>query len=438
MPLRPIDAVARVQARVTLPPMRARTFSLLPVVLFAACASAPPASPVTESAAPVAPVVAPVAAPATAAAAATSAAAPAATPAATSTVTSAATPAAEAGPTATEPVAADLAATREAFVLATAARYGLSAEAIRSALDGAEIKPAIIAAMRRPAEAKPWRDYRPIFITDARIAASAKFMRTHAEALARAERQTGVPAEIITAIIGVETGFGANQGKFRVLDALYTLAFAYPRSGDPAKAERERQRELFFRDELAQLFALASEDHLDITALRGSYAGAMGWGQFMPSSWRAYAVDGDGDGRRDLFGDPDDVIASVANYFQKRGQWVRGGQVMTPAQRAADATGALPAWQDMRPLAEWARAGVRPQGVVDDADAPAGVLVLEGARGDETWLVFDNFRAITRYNTSSLYATAVYQLAQAAFDAVHAASTAATPSAMPATPTRPR
>jgi membrane-bound lytic murein transglycosylase B len=327
---------------------------------------------------------------------------------------------------------ADLPAVREAFVQTTAARYGLPADAIRATLDDAEIKPAIIAAMRRPAEAKPWRDYRPIFITDARIAASARFMQEHAAALARAERQTGVPAEIVTAIIGVETGFGANQGRFRVLDALYTLAFAYPRSGDPTTAERERQREWFFRDELAQLFALANEDHLDITALRGSYAGAMGWGQFMPSSWRAYAVDGDGDGKRDLFDDPDDVIASVANYFLERGQWLRGGQVMTLAARAADAPAPPAPWQDMRPLADWARVGVRPLGLVDDADAPAGLLLLDGAQGSEAWLVFDNFRAITKYNTSSLYATAVYQLAEAALAASRAATAASDAAPLPA------
>ncbi len=397
-------AVARAGVRDTLPAMRALTSSLLLAVLLAGCASAPRPNPDAAAAAPAAPV-------------------PAATPA-TSVTTApgmAATTGNDSTSTATDADASVMAA-REDFIRSTAARYGLPVEAIRATLDGAEIKPSIIAAMRRPAEARPWRDYRPIFITDARINASVRFMQAHADALARAEQQTGVPAEIITAIIGVETGFGANQGKFRVLDALYTLAFAYPRSGDPAQAARERQRELFFRDELAQLFALASEDHLDITALRGSYAGAMGWGQFMPSSWRAYAVDGDGDGKRDLFNDADDVIASVANYFLRRGQWVRGGQVMTRAEHAVDiraSAAALPAaapgnWQDMRPLADWDALGVFAAGVVDDANARAGLLVLDGADGMENWLVFDNFRAITKYNTSSLYATAVYQLARAA------------------------
>ncbi|WP_330970450.1 lytic murein transglycosylase, partial [Lysobacter sp. A3-1-A15] len=124
---------------------------------------------------------------------------------------------------------------------------------------------------------------------------------------------------------------------YPVVDALYTLAFAYPRTGDPAKADRENRREAFFRGELAQLFALGQEQDLDITTLKGSYAGAMGWGQFMPSSYREFAVDGDGDGRIDLFGSTDDVFASIANYFVNKGGWVRGGPVVVRAERDPDA-----------------------------------------------------------------------------------------------------
>ncbi|HWS77460.1 MAG TPA: lytic murein transglycosylase B, partial [Thermomonas sp.] len=215
----------------------------------------------------------------------------------------------------------DISVARAEFVRSTAQRFDIPAAQIEAVLARAEIRDSIINAMSRPAEAKPWRDYRPIFIQPKRIEGGRAFMAEHRDALQRAEDKYGVPKEIITAIIGVETSYGGNKGSYAVVDALYTLAFAYPRTGDPAKHARENQREAFFRDELAQLFALGKEEGFDITTLKGSYAGAMGWGQFMPSSYRDYAVDGDGDGKRDLFNDLDDVFASVANYFAKKGKW---------------------------------------------------------------------------------------------------------------------
>jgi membrane-bound lytic murein transglycosylase B len=202
---------------------------------------------------------------------------------------------------------------RAAFVAETATKYGLDAAYIESVLARAQIREATIAAMSRPAETKPWRDYRPIFITQQRIDGGRAFIAEHREQLARVEAQYGVPAEVIVAILGVETSWGSNTGKTSVLDALYTLAFNYPRTNLPDKIARENQREAFFRDELAQLMKLGKETGLDITTLNGSYAGAMGWGQFMPSSYRLYAVDGDGDGMRDLFNDLADEFASVAN-----------------------------------------------------------------------------------------------------------------------------
>ena len=202
-------------------------------------------------------------------------------------------------------------------------------------LDQAQVRQPIIAAMSRPAErVKPWNEYRPMFISKARIDGGRAFLAEHRAELDRVQQRTGVPAEVIVAIIGVETSYGRNAGSHRVLDALYTLAFYYPRSGDPAKLEREVRRELFFRDELAKLFELGHEEKLDITTLKGSYAGAMGMGQFMPSSYLDYAVDGNGDGRRDLFTSYDDVFSSIANYFVKKGGWVRGGQVAVPATLA--------------------------------------------------------------------------------------------------------
>ena len=193
------------------------------------------------------------------------------------------------------PTVAPTAEQRAAFARDAAQRFGVDAAYVESVLARAQIRDSIVTAMSRPAEAKPWRDYRPIFITQSRIDQGRAFLATHRDALARVEAQTGVPAEVIVAILGVETSYGGNTGKFSVVDALYTLAFAYPRTGDPAKAAREDARTAFFRDELAQLFALGKETGLDVTTLTGSYAGAMGWGQFMPSSYRDYAVDGDGD-----------------------------------------------------------------------------------------------------------------------------------------------
>lgn len=302
---------------------------------------------------------------------------------------------------------------RPQFVRDTAAKYGIDPAYIESVLAGAEIRDSIITAMSRPAEAKPWRDYRPIFITQGRIDGGRRFLATHRGALSRVEAQTGVPAEIIVSIIGVETSYGANTGKFDVVDALYTLAFAYPRTGDPAKAERENRREAFFRDELGQLFALGKETGMDISTFKGSYAGAMGLGQFMPSSYRDYAVDGDGDGRRDLFTNYDDMFASVANYFLKKGGWVPGGPVVVRANldpsRVPFEPGAL---EPNYTLADLATRGYRPLSNVP-ANETAVPLNLDGASGPEHWLGFRNFYAITRYNISKHYAMAVYQLAEA-------------------------
>lgn len=302
---------------------------------------------------------------------------------------------------------------RAAFIRDTAATYGIDTAYIASVLAQAEKRDSIIKAMSRPAEAKPWRDYRPIFISQARIDGGQAFLAKHRDALAKVEARYGVPAEIIVSIIGVETSYGGNTGSHSVIDALYTLAFFYPRSGDPAKADRENRREAFFRGELAQLFALGKETGLDITALTGSYAGAMGWGQFMPSSYREYAVDGNGDGKRDLFNSTDDVFASIANYFVHKGGWVRGGPVAVRATRDARLPDFEP--EGLEPVftqADLAARGYRPARPVA-AGENAVPLNLDGAAGREYWLGFRNFYAITRYNISKHYAMAVYQLAEA-------------------------
>jgi membrane-bound lytic murein transglycosylase B len=290
----------------------------------------------------------------------------------------------------------------QAFIREMAARHGFNATQLRATFSRAQAQPSIIAAMSRPAEAKPWYAYREIFINPKRIQGGVQFWRTHAAALARAEQVYGVPPQIVVAIIGVETQYGGNMGKYRVFEALSTLAFGYPR------------RAAFFRKELESYLLLTRAEGIDPLTLRGSYAGAMGLGQFMPSSFLSYAVDFDGDGHRDLWNNPTDAIGSVANYFKKNG-WRPGQPVATPASVSGARYPALVSERLSPPkssVASLRSQGVAPREPVSDAQA-AMLLEFVGRTGPEYWLGFDNFYAITRYNRSQLYALAVYQLSQA-------------------------
>ena len=299
-----------------------------------------------------------------------------------------------AGPTALTPQQ------RSEFAAEVAKEHGVSAAAVEAVLGQARYQQSIIDAITRPAEAKPWKAYRPIFLTPQRIADGRAFLAQHREALTQVEADTGVPAEIVVAILGVEISYGRITGSYRVLDALYTLAFYYPK------------RAPFFRSELMHAFPLVRDEALDLSAIKGSYAGAMGWGQFMPSSYRAYAKDGDGDGKRDLFGSLPDVFASVANYFVAHG-WQRDQPVVVPAARAAKAQALKP--ETLEPtysLLELGNLGYRPRTAIGHA-ADATLLTLDGAQGEEYWIAFKNFYVISRYNRSPLYSLAVYQLSQA-------------------------
>jgi len=358
--------------------IRRALLSLVPIAL-AACAAQQPESPPPPPSAPVEPPVAllpPVPQPPE-------------RPVAPASVTDPAIPEAQ---------------RREAFVAWAVQSFGVDANAVRASLSQAQVLQTTLDVMNRPAEAvKPWRDYRPIFLTQQRIDGGRAFYAAHRADLDRIAAQTGVPAEMIVAIIGVETMYGGNTGKYRVLDALSTLAFDYPK------------RAPFFAAELAQLFALAQEEHFDPAAPTGSYAGAMGWGQFMPSSWRNWGRDGDGDGRRDLIADPDDVFASIANYFVAHG-WQRGAPVAGRADKAAGAPDFLPpdpkALDPVYPLAFLESKGYRLRSGEPRADG-AVVVALDGDAGREYWLGYRNFYVITRYNRSPMYAMAVWQLAQA-------------------------
>nr|WP_290594930.1 lytic murein transglycosylase B [Arenimonas sp. SCN 70-307] len=303
-------------------------------------------------------------------------------------------------------------ALREAFLAHAAERYALTAEEVETWLARSAYRQGIVNAMARPAErTKAWREYRPIFISDRRIADGRAFLARHRAQLEKVQADTGVPAELIVAIIGVETSYGGNTGSHQVLDALYTLGFFYPVSGDPAQVERETNRGRFFRDELAQVMLLAKEEQLDLAALKGSYAGAMGYGQFMPSSYRAYARDGDGDGRRDLFGSLPDVFASIANYFVAHG-WQPGQPVVALARKDEDAEPFVAEGLEAKyTLAELGEKGYRPAEALGH-DLKATLVTLEGSGGTEHWLGFQNFYAITRYNRSPMYAMAVHQLSR--------------------------
>lgn len=298
------------------------------------------------------------------------------------------------------------------LVLEVAHDTGKSSDALNALLDGAQMKQPILDAISRPAEGKPWRDYRPIFLTDKRIGEGVAFYRQHRELLERIGQQYGVAPEYVVAILGVETFYGRIPGKYKVLDALVTLGLYYP------------PRAPFFRAELKTLLELP-DDHLagPLDTLTGSYAGAQGWGQFMPSSIRDFAVDADGDGRIDLQRSLPDILASVANYFARHG-WVRGGPVSARAQPDGAAKpiavkDAKPQW----PLEQLEAWGYAPLQSIPP-DQPSSLQTLEGPTGPEYWFTFDNFYVITRYNRSPLYAMAVNQLAQAIADGVAAAAPA--------------
>ena len=261
----------------------------------------------------------------------------------------------------------------------------------------------VLEAIAKPAEkVLTWREYRPIFVTSKRIGRGNDFLRAHHDILKRAEKEYGVPAEIITAIIGVETYYGRLSGKTQVFDSLVTLGFDYP------------PRSRFFLSELEQFLLLTREEDIDVSVIRGSYAGAMGMPQFISSSYREYAVDFDGDGKRDLWNSTADVIGSVANYFKVHG-WKSGGQVVVPARVKGQIEETRNKLKPHTSISDLAAQGVVPEVAVDDS-AKATVITLKGKRGKEYWLGLDNFYVITRYNHSALYAMAVYQLSQE-FDA---------------------
>jgi membrane-bound lytic murein transglycosylase B len=300
-----------------------------------------------------------------------------------------------------QPDPAQFDALAQTFAAELADGSGLKREDILATLAQARYQQSIIDAISRPAEAKPWRDYRPIFVTERRTADGVAFLQANRALLRRIQDETGVPAALIVSILGVETNYGRQTGRYRVLDALATLAFAYP------------PRQEFFRSELKQLFLLQGPSFpYPLGEITGSYAGAMGWGQFMPSSIARFARDEDADGKVDLWNSLPDICASVANYFVAFG-WQKGGAVAVRAAVAPNARAITPAGLEpvypLQQLAEW---GYEPADKHDPM-TPATLITLDGVDGRETWITFENFYAISRYNRSPLYSLAVYQLSQA-------------------------
>jgi membrane-bound lytic murein transglycosylase B len=250
------------------------------------------------------------------------------------------------------------------FIEAVVSEHALDPELVRSVVSQAEYQQSIIDAMTRPAEAKPWHEYRG----KTRIAGGAEFWRANEALLTQISETYGIPIELVVAIVGVETNYGMNTGSFRVIDALATLGFYYEPRAD------------FFARELGHFMALAEEESLPLTDIRGSYAGAMGLGQFIPSSYRAYAVDFDGSGHRDLWRSLPDALGSVANYLAEH-RWIPGQPIALPTEA-----------------------------VPEDLDLDQFEL-KPNANGPEHWVGLNNFYVITRYNRSPLYAMAVTQLA---------------------------
>lgn len=291
----------------------------------------------------------------------------------------------------------------EAMVSRVAAE-GVDREWLNDAMRRARFQSSVLDAMSGAAESHmTWHRYRGIFLGDQRINEGAAFIEAHRDAFERAERQYGVPPEIIAGIIGVETRYGRITGDHRVLDSLSTLAFHHPRRGD------------FFRGELEAFLQIAYEQEVDPTELKGSYAGAMGYPQFIPTSYQAYAVDFDGDGLRNLWTDPEDAIGSVANYLAEH-RWRPGGRVYWEAHGPTTPPESIDFNRDDRPdvsVAELAAVGITP---IEPLPAQQQVVPLALEMGDGTIryrMAGENFYVITRYNHSYLYAMAVTELAEA-------------------------
>ncbi len=290
------------------------------------------------------------------------------------------------------------------FINEMVTKHNFSADKLKKLFAQTRLHQNILDAIARPAESKPWREYRPIFLTRDRLLDGLKFWQDNEVSLQRAHKTFGVPEEIIVAIIGVETRYGKHAGRYPVIDALATLAFAYP------------PRSPFFRKELREYLLMSREEGLDPLQQKGSYAGAMGMPQFMPSSFRQYAIDFNGDGQRDLWRNPTDAIGSVANYFKKH-HWKKDQPIANKVSVQGDAYKKLLGVNGRHLLKpHLSQQELRAHGVNLPKGLPANIqgslIELDGKNGLEQWLVWPNFYVISRYNHSALYSMSVFQLSQ--------------------------
>lgn len=289
----------------------------------------------------------------------------------------------------------------QTFINYMVKNYAFNRQQLTTVMSDVVLQPQIIESMNKPYEKKSWDVYKQLFLTPQRVQGGIDFWKANQESLAKAEKQYNVPANVIVAIIGIETLYGKNQGSYRVLDALSTLAFNYPKRSE------------FFTKELKEYLLLCREHKVPPTQYLGSYAGAMGKPQFMPSSYRFYAADFSGNAKKDLMNDDQAVIASVANYFHKHG-WHLNQGVAQPAKvegtqvKRINTANKTAAYE----LKQLAAAGIKPLTASLNQPGKVGLIELTTEAGPEYWLAYPNFYVITRYNTSPQYALAVYLLSQ--------------------------
>ena len=289
--------------------------------------------------------------------------------------------------------------------------HGFDEQYVASIFNQISYLPQLIENISKPAEkTKTWEEYRSIFITPKRIAAGILFSNQHKELLARVENETGVPKNILLGILGVETSFGRIQGNYRVIDSLYTLVAGYPPRSD------------FFKKQLIHLFYLSREQNLPIESIKGSYAGAMGAPQFIPSSYRDFAIDGNSDGKIDLFNSWDDVLMSIGNYLEKNG-WRSNENILSEASLAHDVTDAKNG--TLNYLSDYFSKAIKPNHSIEELknagfifstslpnNSRAQPIYLEGSSKEKSFIGFHNFYVITTYNRNVMYALAVYQLGE--------------------------
>jgi membrane-bound lytic murein transglycosylase B len=286
------------------------------------------------------------------------------------------------------------------FIQKMVEKHQFSQEELTVLMDNAKKKDGILNAFDKPATSKPWSFFKKLYVTEWREKEGVKFWEKHAQTLIRAEDQFGIPQEIITALIGIETNYGTYTGEFRIVDAFYTLGFY------------GKRRNKYFLKEFEEFLILARENNIAPNSIKGSFAGAIGIAQFMPSSYREYAIDFDGDGKADLENSVADAIGSASNYLKRHG-WKRGEPIVFPVGADNDQVLSEMAGKSKpnRTYGELKQAGVKQDLGLND-DLAVGLFKLEGDEGVELWMSLKNFYVITRYNPSNNYALAMVQLSE--------------------------